>query len=86
VARPTLNQGLIRFLDPGPAANEADHDRYTEEMVAAINEDGTAFFSMGAWQGRRLMRISVVNWRTSDDDVRRTVEAVAWVLTRKRAG
>jgi hypothetical protein len=54
-------------------------------MVAAINEDGTAFFSMGAWQERRVMRISVVNWRTSDDDVRRTVEAVARVLARRRA-
>jgi glutamate/tyrosine decarboxylase-like PLP-dependent enzyme len=85
VARPTLNQGLIRFRDPRPSANEADHDRYTEEMVAAINEDGTAFFSMGAWQGRRVMRISVVNWRTSDDDVRQTVEAIAKVLARRRA-
>jgi aromatic-L-amino-acid decarboxylase len=85
VARPALNQGLIRFRDPRPSANEADHDRYTEATVAAINEDGTAFFSMGAWQGRRVMRISVVNWRTSDDDVRRTVEAVARVLARRRA-
>jgi hypothetical protein len=33
----------------------------------------------------RVMRISVVNWRTSDDDVRRTVEAVAGVLARRRA-
>lgn len=83
VARPTLNQGLIRFLDPAPDAGETDHDRYTEEMVAAINEDGTAFFSLGIWRGRRVMRISVVNWRTSDEDVRRTVEAVARVLARR---
>jgi aromatic-L-amino-acid decarboxylase len=85
VARPTLNQGLIRFRDPRLDASEADHDRYTEETITAINTEGTAFFSPGTWQGRRVMRISVVNWRTSDDDVRRTVEAVARVLARRRA-
>ena len=85
VVRPTLNQGLIRFHDPRPEASEADHDRYTEETIAAIDEDGTAFFSPGTWQGHRVMRISVVNWRTSDDDVRRTVDAVARVLVRRRA-
>jgi aromatic-L-amino-acid decarboxylase len=84
VARPTLNQGLIRFHDPKPGASEADHDRCTEEMVAAINEEGTAFFSPGTWQDRRMMRISVVNWRTSDEDVRLTVEAVTRVLARRR--
>ncbi|HEX4118082.1 MAG TPA: hypothetical protein VHX99_04715 [Rhizomicrobium sp.] len=60
-------------------------DRYTEETIAAINDEGAPFFSPGTWQGRRMMRISVVNWRTSDDDVRRTVDAVARVLARRRA-
>jgi hypothetical protein len=31
-----------------------------------------------------VMRISVVNWRTSDDDVRMTLEAAARVLEIER--
>ena len=80
VAEPTLNQGLVRFLDPRPQADEADHDRRTDAVIAAVNAGGEAFFSGTSWRGRRAMRISVVNWRTSADDVRRTVAAVAGAL------
>jgi hypothetical protein len=33
---------------------------------------------MGAtsWHGRRLMRISVSNWKTTEDDVDRSVAAI----------
>jgi glutamate/tyrosine decarboxylase-like PLP-dependent enzyme len=80
VARPTLNQALVRFLDPRPRAVDSDHDRWTDRMIAAINEEGTAFFSGTTWQGRRAMRVSVVNWRTDAEEVDRTVAAVRRVL------
>jgi len=80
VFAPTLNQGLIRFLSPKPNASEEDHDSRTTSVIAAINAEGTAFFSGTVWRGRRAMRISVVNWRTSDADVHATVTAVARVL------
>jgi len=37
---------------------------------------------MGAttWHGRRLMRISVSNWTTTEADVDRSVEAIRRVL------
>ena len=38
-----------------------DHDPYTGAVIAAINAEGTAYFSGTVWQGRRAMRISVVN-------------------------
>ena len=82
VARPTLNQGLVRFLDPRSAATDVDHDSFTERVVSAINAEGTALFSGGAWRGRRVMRISVVNARTSVEDVKLTIRAVAKVLGR----
>ncbi len=85
VAPATLNQGLVRFRDPTPGAAEEDHDRFTLGAIAAINAEGTAFFSAGAWQGRRVMRISVVNWRTTEEDIRLTVEAVARTLPHVRA-
>jgi aromatic-L-amino-acid decarboxylase len=80
VARPTLNQGLVRFLDPRSEATDADHDTFTDRVVSAINAEGTALFSGGAWRGRRVMRISVVNARTLAEDVQLTIRAVAKVL------
>jgi len=82
VAAPSLNQGLVRFLDPRPGAGEADHDAWTDRTLAAINAEGTAFFSATTWRGRRALRISVVNWRTCDEDVARTIAAVRTVLER----
>jgi glutamate/tyrosine decarboxylase-like PLP-dependent enzyme len=75
-----LNQGLVRFLDTRPGAEAADHDRRTDAVIAAINASGEAFFSGTTWQGRRAMRVSVVNWRTTDADVSRTLAAVGQVL------
>jgi glutamate/tyrosine decarboxylase-like PLP-dependent enzyme len=77
LAEPILNQGLVRFLDP----LGSDHDRRTDEVIAVINQSGEAFFTGTTWQGRRAMRISVCNWRTSDSDVRRTIESVRKALT-----
>jgi glutamate/tyrosine decarboxylase-like PLP-dependent enzyme len=80
VAAPTLNQALVRFLSPRPGATDQDHDARTMAVIDAINADGTAFFSGTVWRGRRAMRISVVNWRTSEADVEATVSAVARIL------
>ena len=84
VAFPTLNQGLVRFLDEDPHATAAAHDSKTDRMIEEINREGSAFFSGTSWQGRRAMRISVVNWRTTNADVERTVRAVAEVLESER--
>jgi glutamate/tyrosine decarboxylase-like PLP-dependent enzyme len=77
---PELDQGLVRFLDPRPGATEADHDARTDEVIAAINATGEAFFGGVMWNGKRAMRVSVVSWRTSDADVVRTIEAARRVL------
>ena len=77
---PALDQGLVRFLDPRPGATEADHDARTDAVIAAINATGEAFFGGVTWKGRRAMRISVVNWRTDEGDVARTIDAVRRVL------
>ena len=89
---PTINQGLVRFLDPQPDSSLSDglppaeeaHDRRTDEVIAAILKTGEAFFGGTTWRGRRAMRISVTNWRTTDADVDRVVQAVASVLGASR--
>jgi hypothetical protein len=62
---------LVRWLAP-----DGDHDAFNDHVVAAIQADGTAFFSGTTWGGMRLMRISVSDWATDEDDVDRSVEAL----------
>jgi glutamate/tyrosine decarboxylase-like PLP-dependent enzyme len=80
VAAAELNQGLVRFLSPEPGAADADHDRRTEQVIAAINAGGEAFFGGVTWRGRRCMRVSLCNWRTSEADVARTIKAARTAL------
>jgi len=78
LAKPRINQGLVRFL-----AGDGDHDRRTDSVIAAIQAEGTAWFGGTTWRGQRAMRVSVCNWRTSEEDVERTLDAVARVLGRR---
>ncbi|HEX7919109.1 MAG TPA: pyridoxal-dependent decarboxylase [Gemmatimonadales bacterium] len=80
VAEPIINQGLVRFFDPKPGATDADHDRRTDQVMAAINLTGEAYFTGTTWRGKRCMRVSVSSWRTSAKDVDRAVAAAARVL------
>ena len=84
VSVPIINQGLVRFHDPRPGATEKDHDKRTDEVMAAINATGEAFFTGTTWHGVRCMRVSVSSWRTTADDVDRAVAAAAEVLEAAR--
>jgi glutamate/tyrosine decarboxylase-like PLP-dependent enzyme len=74
--RPRINQGLVRFLDPRAGATDEDHDRFTDLIIRRVNESGEAFFAGTNWRGRRAMRVSVLNWQTSEADVKRATAAV----------
>ena len=80
VWEPTINQGLVRFLDPRPAASDQDHDRRTDDVIARIVASGEAFFGGTTWRGKRCMRVSVCNWRTTESDVDRAVNAAQRAL------
>jgi glutamate/tyrosine decarboxylase-like PLP-dependent enzyme len=73
IARPTMNQGLIRF-------NAADGSNISDAVIAAINDGGEAYLSGGSWNGERVMRLSVCGWNTDADDVARTVAAARVAL------
>jgi len=62
-----LNQVLVRF---------AGDDETTRAVVRRVQEDGTCWLSGTTWQGRAAMRISVSNWRTTDEDVERSADAI----------
>jgi glutamate/tyrosine decarboxylase-like PLP-dependent enzyme len=51
-------------------------DERTQEVTRRVIADGTAWMSGSKWHGRDVLRVSVSNWTTDDEDVRRSVEAV----------
>jgi glutamate/tyrosine decarboxylase-like PLP-dependent enzyme len=63
-----LNQVLVRVA--GAAGN------ITAEVMNAVQREGTCWMSGTQWDGEPAMRISVCNWRTTEDDVRRSAAAI----------
>lgn len=61
-----LNQVLVGFGD----------DARTERVIAAVQRDGTCWLGGTMWRGRQLMRISVSNWSTTEDDIDRSAAAI----------
>ena len=61
-----LNQVLVDF---GSAAR-------TDQVIEAVQDEGTCWMGGTVWKGRRCMRISVSNARTSPADVEASVDAI----------
>jgi glutamate/tyrosine decarboxylase-like PLP-dependent enzyme len=61
-----LNQVLVGFGD----------DDHTDRVVARVQQDGTCWVGATTWRGRRLMRISVSGWLTTDADVDVSAQAM----------
>jgi glutamate/tyrosine decarboxylase-like PLP-dependent enzyme len=61
-----LNQVLAGFGD----------DERTDRVIAGVQRDGTCWLGGTTWRGRRLMRVAVSNWSTTDDDVDASVAAI----------
>jgi glutamate/tyrosine decarboxylase-like PLP-dependent enzyme len=70
-----LNQVLVRF---------DDSDDRTRDVVRRLQEDGTAWFGGGTWHGMAVMRISVINWWTREDDVDWSLDAIRRCLADSR--
>jgi glutamate/tyrosine decarboxylase-like PLP-dependent enzyme len=71
-----LNQVAARF----------GSDDETRQTIARIQSDGVCFVGGAQWQGREIMRISVIGEATTEGDVDRSVEAMlsAWRAVRGR--
>ena len=61
-----LNQVLVSF---GTA-------KQTRQVISAIQNDGTCWCGGTEWQGNSAMRISVSSWATTDEDVKRSADAM----------
>ena len=73
-----LNQVLVGFAD----------DSTTDRVIAAVQGEGTCWMGGTIWKGQRLMRISVANAATTEQDVGRSVDAIlaAAALARSATG
>jgi glutamate/tyrosine decarboxylase-like PLP-dependent enzyme len=69
-----LNQVLVRFTRAGNDA--AADDDLTRSVISRVQRSGTCWMSGTTWLGRAAMRISVSSWRTTEDDVDRSVAAI----------
>lgn len=56
-------------------------DKRTRAVVTGMLEDGMAWTSGSRWRGRAVLRISVSNASTTDDDVARAVESLRRAAT-----
>jgi glutamate/tyrosine decarboxylase-like PLP-dependent enzyme len=68
---PLLNQVLVRF---------GDSDEVTARVLAGVQDAGVCWMGGTVWRGRAAMRISVSSWRTTADDVDRSVGSILEVL------
>ena len=62
-----LNQVLVRVGD----------EETTNRVERRVQDDGTLWLGSTTWRGQRLLRISVSNWSTTEEDVDRCVAAIA---------
>jgi len=77
LAHPVINQGIVRFT-----ADDGDHARRTDEVIQRVQESGVAWFGGSDWKGYRVMRVPVLNWRTTEKDVDMAIDAVRRALER----
>ena len=61
-----INQVLVSF---GDAA-------VTREVIRRIQEEGACWCEVTEWKGKTAMRISVLSWATTGEDVDRSLEAM----------
>jgi glutamate/tyrosine decarboxylase-like PLP-dependent enzyme len=61
-----LNQALVRFGD----------DARTDAVIIAAQREGTCWMGGTTWRSRRYMRLSISNWRTTEEDIDRSAAAI----------
>jgi hypothetical protein len=69
-----INEVVINQVLVGVVGDESGE--LTSDAVARIQQDGTCWLAGTTWRGRPAIRISVCNWQTSEDDIRRSATAI----------
>ena len=70
-----LNQVLVRL--------DGD-DGVTEWVIDRVHEEGTCWVSGSTFRGQAVMRVSVVAWQTTAEDIDQSAEAILDALAAAR--
>jgi glutamate/tyrosine decarboxylase-like PLP-dependent enzyme len=70
----TLGVVAFRFIPQG--ASEAEINLINQKLVGAIMEDGFAFISSTILNGRAVLRLCTINPRTTEGDIRATIQRI----------
>jgi glutamate/tyrosine decarboxylase-like PLP-dependent enzyme len=79
-----LNQVLVEFAPP--AGDGRDEAVFTDDVVKAVQDEGTCWLGSTVWHGRRAARISVSNWSTAESDVDRSAASILAAIERVNGG
>jgi hypothetical protein len=60
-------------------------DELTQRVVRRVLDDGTAWMSGSRWQDQAVLRVSVSNAATTDEDVDRSVDTLARIVGEESA-
>jgi aromatic-L-amino-acid decarboxylase len=77
MAEPVLSIVGFRYRPPGRDLPAADLDRLNREIVNRLVGAGAFFLAPTILKGRTAMRAAIVNFRTSEDDVRALLDESA---------
>ncbi|HEY1358057.1 MAG TPA: aminotransferase class V-fold PLP-dependent enzyme [Thermoleophilaceae bacterium] len=70
-----LNQVLVRF---------GDDDQLTGEVIERVQDDGTCWLGGSTFKGQAVMRVSIVGWQTTAEDVDRSADAILAAAGRRQ--
>lgn len=66
-----LNQLAVRFHHPAQ-----DADTHTQNVADAFQEEGIGWAQTSLFKDQRILRLSITNWSTTDEDIDRAAESL----------
>jgi glutamate/tyrosine decarboxylase-like PLP-dependent enzyme len=72
-----LNQVLV--------ALDGDDGDLIDDAISRVQADGTCWLAGTTWRGTPAIRVSISNWSTTEDDVRRSAEVIRGAIASARA-
>jgi glutamate/tyrosine decarboxylase-like PLP-dependent enzyme len=72
-----LNQVLVRF---------GDSDELTNAVIERVQREGTCWLAGSTFGGRAVMRLSIVGWMTTEEDVDRSADVILEQFEQVRGG
>ncbi len=72
--RESLHKALAINLEKKGKEPEEVIEHFLKATEGGYHGSGVAYFSPTTWKNKNAMRVSVINWQTSAEDIKRTVK------------